>query len=211
MSDAAVTRIAHTMARVADRLRAEGGFTLIEMLTSIAVLGFLFAMFSTVMSSSVRHGGDIQERAVLQTEVRAAVDTLVADLRQSTIAGDTTLARVSTATATQLTFLSPDRATPMRLRRISYQVSGGQLQRALSTSTNTAAPWTLPALSAWAPVARSIVTTGTPVFAYYDANGAATTVAANVRTVRIRVSVAPYSSTDRLLTYDTRVALRPAA
>jgi prepilin-type N-terminal cleavage/methylation domain-containing protein len=206
-----MTRVAHIRICVARRLRAEGGFTLVEMLTSLAVLGFLFAIFSTVTSSSVRHGSDIQERAVLQTEVRAAVDTLVADLRQSTIAGDTTLARVSTASATQLTFLSPDRATPMHLRRISYQVSGGQLQRALSTATNTASPWTLPALSAWAPVARSLVTSATPVFSYYDANGAATTVAANVRTVRIRVSVAPYSSTDRLLTYDTRVALRPAA
>ncbi len=44
---------------------------------------------------------------MLQTEVRAAVDSLVADLRQATIAGDTSLARISTATGTQLTFLSP--------------------------------------------------------------------------------------------------------
>ena len=87
------------------------------------------------------------------------------------IAGDTSLARISTATSTQLTFLSPDRAQPMRLRRIAYQVTGGQLQRAIATSTNTAAPWTIPTLSAWsAPLVRSIVTTGTPVFRYYDAS-----------------------------------------
>jgi type II secretory pathway component PulJ len=191
-------------------LRSEAGFGLMEMVTSMAVLGIFFAVFATVVSSSVRHGSEIQEQAVLQTEVRAAVDSLVADLRQSTIAGDTTLSRISTATSTQLTFLSPDRSTPMRLRRISYQVAGGQLQRALATSTNTAAPWSIPALSSWAKVASSIVTTGTPVFTYYDASGATTTVAANVTAVRIRVSVAPVSSS-RLLTYDTRVELRPAA
>jgi type II secretory pathway pseudopilin PulG len=192
-------------------LRSEAGFGLMEMVTSMAVLGIFFAVFATVVSSSVRHGSEIQEQAVLQTEARAAVDSLVSDLRQSTIAGDTTLSRISTATSTQLTFLSPDRSTPMRLRRISYQVTGGQLQRAIATSTNTAAPWSIPALSAWSTVARSVATTATPVFAYYDANGASTTVAANVRAVRIRVSVAPVSIPTRLLTYDTRVELRPAS
>ena len=70
-----------------------------------------------------------------------------------------------------------------------------------------------PALGAWSTVARSIVTTGTPVFTYFDANGAATTVAANVqngqdpRLGRDRdVELRPGSST-----YDTRVTLRPAA
>lgn len=197
--------------RARPSLRSESGFTLIEMMTSMAVLGVFFAVFATVMSSSIRHGTEIQEQAVLQTEVRASLDALVADLRQATVAGDTTLSRVSTATATQLTFLSPDRRQPMHMRRISYQVTGGKLQRALSTSPSTAAPWTLPALSSWSTIAQSIASTGTPVFAYYDANGATTTTAANVRTVRIRVSVAPVSSPTRLLTYDTRVALRPAS
>jgi hypothetical protein len=99
----------------------------------------------------------------------------------------------------------------MHLRRIAYQVSGGQLQRALATSTNTAVPWSIPALSAWATVARGIVTTGIPVFTYYDASGAATAVAANVRTVRVRITVAPTSNANELLSYDTRVDLRPAS
>ena len=50
----------------------------------MAVLGVFFATFATVVSSSIRHGSEIQEEAVLQTEVRASVDTLVADLRQAT-------------------------------------------------------------------------------------------------------------------------------
>ena len=193
------------------RLHAEDGFSVIELMVSIAVLGIFFAAFSTVVSSAIRNGSEVQEQAVLQTEVRAAVDSLVADLRQATIAGDTTLSRISTATGTQLTFLSPDRAQPMHLRRISYRVTGGQLQRALATSTNTAAPWTIPSPGAWSRRAGSIVTTGIPVFSYFDASGASTSVAANVRTVRIRVVVATATSSSRQFVYDTRVTLRPQA
>lgn len=189
--------------------RAADGFTLIEMVVSIAVLGIFFAAFSTVVGSSIIHGSEIQEQAVLQTEVRAAVDRLAADLRQSTNAGDTSLARISTATGTQLTFISPDRAQPMHVRRIAYQVTGGQLQRALATSTSTAAPWTIPALGGWSTLFRSVVTTGIPVFSYFDGNGASTAVATNVRTVRIHVAVATATAPGRQLTYDTRVTLRP--
>jgi prepilin-type N-terminal cleavage/methylation domain-containing protein len=205
------------MTRVAQRLRSESGFTLIETLVSIAVLGIFFAAFSTVVSSSIRHGSQIQEEAVLQTEVRAAVESMAADLRQASRAGDTTLTRLSTATGTQLTFLSPDRASTMHLRKISYQVTGGQLQRAIATSTSTAAPWSIPALSSWSTVARSLsslcypTSTGINVFTYYDAAGVATTVPANVKSVRICVSVATVAAPTRRLTYDVRVALRPTA
>ena len=197
------------MSRLLRRLRAEDGFSVIEMLVSMAVLGIFFATFATVVGSSIMHGSEIQEQAVLQTEVRAAVDALTADLRQSTNAGDTSLARISTATATQLTFISPDRAPTMHVRRIAYQVTSGQLQRALATSTSTASPWTIPALGAWSTLVRSVVTTGIPVFSYFDANGASTSVAANIRTVRIHVALATATAPGRQLTYDTRVTLRP--
>lgn len=197
------------MTGVARRLRAEDGLSVIEMLITMAVLGIFFATFATIVGSSITHSSEIQEQAILQTEVRAAVDSLSADLRQATTAGDPSLARISVATGTQLTFLSPDRAQPMHLRRIAYQVTGGQLQRSVATSSNTAAPWTFPAAGSWAPLARSIVTTTPPVFTYFDANGASTAVLANIRTIRIRIPVATVAAPGRLLTYDTRVTLRP--
>ena len=199
------------IARIVRRASEQRGISLVEMLVSIAVLGIFFAAFATVVGSAIRSSGEVQQQAVIQTEVRAAVDSLVADLRQATIAGDTSLARVSTATGTQLTFLSPDRTQPMRLRQISYRVSGDELQRALATSTNTAAPWSIPALGAWTRLASPVITTATPVFTYFDAAGASTSVAANVRTVRIRVVLATASSPTRQLVYDTRVTLRPSA
>ncbi len=197
--------------RFGRRLGSEKGVTLMEMMVSIAVLGIFFAAFATVVGSTIGQSSQIQEQSVLQTEVRAAADALVADLRQATQAGDTSLLRVSTATSTQLTFLSPDRGQPLRLRRIAYQVTGGQLQRARATSTNTASPWSIPALSAWSTVARGILTTATPFFTYYDGGGAVTSVAANVRAVKITFSVAPTSNGNKVLLYTTRVSLRPAA
>jgi prepilin-type N-terminal cleavage/methylation domain-containing protein len=199
------------IARLIKRLSGEHGFTVTEMLVSIAVLGIFFAAFSTVVSSSITTSSQVQEEAVLQTEVRAAVDALAADLRQATNAGDTTLSRISTASSTQLTFLSPDRAQPMHLRRIAYQVTGGQLQRASATSTNTVVPWAIPALGAWSTVARSLVSASPAVFTYFDAAGAATAVAANVSTVRIHVAVATAAQPTRQLVSDTRVMLRPTS
>ena len=51
---------------------------LVELVTAMAVLGIFFAAFATVVGSAIHHGSDIQEQAVSQTEVRAAVDVLAA-------------------------------------------------------------------------------------------------------------------------------------
>lgn len=191
--------------------RAEDGFMLMELITTIAVLGVFFAAFATVVGSSIRHGTQIQEEAVVQTEVRAAVDTLAADLREASNGGDTTVVRVSTALGTQLTFTAPDRAPTMHLRRISYQVTGGKLQRAMATSAATAPPWAIPAVGGWATLVPGIVTTATPVFTYYDAFGTPTTTPANVRAVKIVVTTATAAAPTRTWTYETRVTLRAAA
>ena len=140
------------MLRLADspgRAR-QNGYTLIELLASTFILtvGVMVA-WSAIMTSTVKTAGRAQELADLQTEVRRAVDTLAADLRQAQCRDATTLP-VTTATTTQVTFYSPDRLTPYHLRQVSYRLSGGQFQRAFATSTTR-----------WAalddPVARFVV------------------------------------------------------
>src|SRR5262249_21020800 len=136
------------MRRRLSAARGQGGFTLVEVVISMAVIAVIFAMYSVVMSSTIRGSTRVQENSVLQGEVRSAVDGIARDLRQA-YTGNGTPA-IETMTASQIQFLSPDRSTPMHLRRINYRVSGQLLQRAMARSTNTGAPpWTFPALSAY--------------------------------------------------------------
>jgi hypothetical protein len=99
----------------------------------------------------------------------------------------------------------------MPLRRISYRLVNGQLQRSVTLSSNTgAAPWTFPAASGpWQRRLDSIVNDA--VFSYADSTGAATTDPAKVKTVTITVTVATYAAKARQATYTTAVTLRAAA
>jgi prepilin-type N-terminal cleavage/methylation domain-containing protein len=181
------------------------GFTVVELLVSLAILGVVFAVFALVLSSSIRQSGEAREDAVLQGEVRSAVDLLAQDLRQA-YTGDTT-SPIETMTATQLTFLSPDRGTPLHDRRVSYRLSSGQLQRALATSTNTnGPPWTIPTLGTYSAVVGSV--RNATLFTYFDATGAVATSAANLASVTVTVTVSTATSRNRLFTYSTSVALR---
>jgi prepilin-type N-terminal cleavage/methylation domain-containing protein len=186
-------------------LRREHGFTVVELLMSLVIIGIVFAVFSMVISTSVRDSGEVREDAVLQGEVRAAVDRLARDLRQA-YTGDTT-SPLETMTATQITFLSPDRATPFHNRRISYRLVTGKLERAQAISSNTnGPPWTIPALGSYVQELGSV--TSTTAFAYYDLTGAVATAPGDVDSVTVTVKVATNTNKTREFTYSTSIALR---
>jgi type II secretory pathway pseudopilin PulG len=188
------------------RSRRDGGFTIVEMLIGMIFIGLLFALFATVVASALRHGDEVEKETTLQVEARAAVDGLAAELRQA-YTGDDATAPIEALSASTLTFLTPDRQEPFHLRRISYRLQSGELQRALATSTDTdGAPWTIPALGAWHTQVGSVV--NTTLFSYYDENGAVTADPAAVRTVDIVVTVATDTSPGRQYTYRTSVSLR---
>jgi prepilin-type N-terminal cleavage/methylation domain-containing protein len=187
--------------------RNDAGFTLVEVVISMAVIAVVFAMYSVTMSSTIRGSTRVQENSVLQGEARAAVDAIARDLRQA-YTGNGTPA-LETMTASQIQFLSPDRSTPLRLRRINYRVSGKLLQRAMARSTNTGSPpWTFPALSAYSTELGAV--SSSTVFSYYAADGSVTTTPSDVAGVTIRVSVANPATPTVAYTYATSVALRVA-
>jgi len=190
-------------------LRSEEGFTLIEMTATIAVLSILVAMFATLLTVTVTRSGRQQEQSTLQTEMRAAVDSFASDLRQALCNNQTP--PITTATATQIVFTTPDRQTPYHLRQVSYQVTGGTLQRQSVSSTNTGGPpWTLPALST-GPVETLVgsITNASPYFTYRDASDAVTSTLASIARVDIALTTTPKASSgDATTGYSQTVNLR---
>ena len=192
----------------APRLSSEQGFTLIELVISMVLIGIIFAIFSITMGATIRTSSEVQENSVLQGEVRATVDAMAKDLRQAyTGNGNPGIEKMLPA---EIQFLSPDRATPFHLRRINYKLQSGKIRRASSVSTNTgSAPWTFPAsLSAFQDQFGSVV--NTTVFRYYDAAGVAATQTSDIASVSITITVANPASPSRQFTYATSVAMRVA-
>jgi hypothetical protein len=110
-------------------------------------------------------------------------------------------------TGTQLTFYSPDRATPFHNRKVSYQLSSGRFERAMATSTNTnGPPWTYGSLSAYSALFGSV--RNSIVFTYFDSTGGTATDAADVASVTVTVNVSTAASAARQFTYSTSIALR---
>jgi len=186
----------------------ENGYTLTELLASMFILtvGVMVA-WSAIMTTTSKTAGRAQELADLQTEVRRAVDTLAADLRQAQCLNDTTLP-VTTATATQVTFYSPDRLTPFHLRQVSYRLSSGQFQRAFATSTNTGGPpWTMPSLGPWSTLVGSV--TNASILTYKDATNQPTTNPSAVASANVKLVITPRAGLGGAgSTYQTNIALR---
>jgi prepilin-type N-terminal cleavage/methylation domain-containing protein len=187
-------------------IRNEGGFTLPELLVGMALLAIVATGFSQMLISTSKTSNRVEEQAMLQNDARSALDRLTSDLREATNAHGTS--PVVAATATTLTFDSPDRATPFHLRQISYRLTGGTFQRSALLSTNAGSwPWTFPAAPApWTTELDSI--TSASAFTYYDANGAVTTDPTAIRSVSVGFNVAPHQNQGGSNAYRALITIR---
>jgi prepilin-type N-terminal cleavage/methylation domain-containing protein len=194
--------------RIRHLVRDERGFTLSEMLVVLIFLGMISAAFSMLFSSTIRHNSEITEQSVTQGELRAAVDRMMSEARGAYI-GDGT-SPITAVGSSQLTFTFPDRLASFHLVRVSYRVSGGNLQRAFETSTNTGGPpWTWAVGGTptnWATVAPN-VTSATP-FSFYDLGGVVTATPANVRSIHADLTIATKIGNGRTYAYSTSVSTR---
>ena len=184
----------------------ERGFTLPEMLVTMAVMAIVLGGFGQMLITSSKTSNRVEEQAALQGDVRAAIDQLTSDFREATTVGAG--GAVESISGTAFTFDSPDRSTPFRLRRISYRLVNGELDRSTTTSTNAgSAPWSWPANSGpWIPQMTSI-TNPTP-FTFYDAGGSPTTNPALVSSMRVTLTVAPKQTQGGASTYAALIAIR---
>ena len=187
-------------------VRAETGFTLIELLVSMAIMGVLISAFGQMLITTSKSSNRTLEQATLQDLARSAINGLTRDFREATNTLGTS--PVEALSGTTLTFDAPDEATPFHLRRISYRLVGGELDRSVTTSLNTGnAPWQWPATSGpWTEAVDSI--TNGSIFTFYDASGAQTTDPTQVQSVRITLAVAPKQNQGGTSTYSALVSIR---
>ncbi len=196
----------------------ESGFTLIEMLVTMFIIGIVFAAFGLVISTTVTHSALITNESVVQNQVRTALDQLTEDLREATTAAAGATSPFVTAggvmSPTSITFYAPDSTystanpTAYHLREISYQLSAGNFQRSSAVSSNLSGPpWTIPALGSWVTLIGAVVNSA--VFTYYDGSQppVVTTDPAAVRTVVMTVTVS-VPGTPHQFSYSDTATLR---
>jgi prepilin-type N-terminal cleavage/methylation domain-containing protein len=193
------------------RIREEQrGFTIVEMLSAMAVFGIVLGTFSMVLSSSIRHSGEVEQQTNLQVEARSAITTVAQDLRQ-VYDGDANVATspILSMTGTQLTFYSPDRLAPFHMRRVTYRLNAGKFEKAFLTSSDTdGSPWigvsTNP--TAFRTVVRDVV--NATVFTYKKADGTPATTPLDVKTIDVSFVVATKTTPSRQYTYESSVTVR---
>jgi prepilin-type N-terminal cleavage/methylation domain-containing protein len=174
-------------------MRDEGGFTLAELLTAMAVLGLLMAglFLSLQEGQSVYLYG--AGRTEVQQNARVALERMLRELR--------TASSVATASGNDIKFTYVD-ATSTSVT-VEYSLSGTSLQRNQTVPAIAGQPATLVG-----GVSNFVVT-------YYDATNSATTTAANVFAVDVSITtqsedttLASYSPANRQATVAGRVRLR---
>jgi prepilin-type N-terminal cleavage/methylation domain-containing protein len=125
------------------RIRGESGFTLIELLIVIVLLGISTTMFATLFGTVLSQNSVVQSQNIIQTDARAALNQIVADIRSANSANATF--PVISANGNSISFYSPDRLNGNGMRRVKYWMNGTSLTRQVTMSTgyNTAtSKWT---------------------------------------------------------------------
>lgn len=169
------------------RRRGDGGFTLIEVTVATSILGIVLLLVYGTLNTGVRQAADVEARLQTEANVRLAADTFERDLRQAHT-GDASLSRIASLAAAQITFYSPDRATPFHLRKISYRLTGTTLERSVTTSTDTDGfPWVFPATAPYTTVLEFV--RNTTLFTFRDVASAITTDPTTVATVQLDITV----------------------
>ena len=187
-------------------IRDERGFTIPELLVTMVLLAIVLGAFGSILITSSKTSNRVEQQAALQNDVRAAIDRLTTDFRQATNTTQTT--PISSVSSTAFTFDSPDRSTPFHIRRISYRILNGTLERSTTLSTDTDGyPWVFPATPGpWIQQVTSIKNAAP--FVFYDANGNVTTTVSAVHSLRVTFTVAPAQTQGGQNTYSALVTIR---
>ena len=177
------------------------------MVVATSLLAIVLLLVYGTLNGGIRQAADAEARTQLQTSVRVAADGFVRDLRQA-YTGDPSTSRIATMTANQITFYSPDKATPFHLRKISYRVTGTRLERSVTISSDTDGyPWAFGTAGAYVLVLDGV--RNATLFTYRDSDGDVTAVPNEVAIVDLSLTVdADTARPPGPLSYGTSVDLR---
>lgn len=166
------------------------GFTLIEIVITIVLIGILSGIAAMIILQGVRAYSDEQSRSDSHYQARLAIERMAREIRtikQPGLLGAATpppvIGAISGNPAASFIFTDASGAT------ITYSLSGTTLNRTVGG---------IPAA-----LAQNVMTLE---FWHYDNTGTPTTAAASVWTVRIDITVTPTSGTE---TYSLRSTVHP--
>jgi Tfp pilus assembly protein PilW len=166
------------------RLAQESGFTLIELVVSIALgMIVLFAVLN-LLDASGHAGARITDKADTVARTRIGLDRATRVLRTQAC-GDGSTPPLITASATAVTFYSDtNTSTTFAPRKITLSYANGALTQQTWVPTNTSSPWTYATNPTQTRVLIDNISQSgtTPVFAYYSWTDLNTPVTAPLNT-----------------------------
>lgn len=185
--------------------RRRAGFTLIEMVVVIVVIGILGALVTPVALASLRANGAILDVATTVDKARLASDRLAFEMRELNAASITT-GNSSTLTFTRVDYTGPTTSRVVTIDQTAPTtvVVGGVTQNLCNGTVLL--KYSVPAIvPAYTPVLTDQMCTLS--FAYYDQAGAGTGVLADVRYIEFTLVLLPRAG-GQTYVQRTRVALR---
>jgi prepilin-type N-terminal cleavage/methylation domain-containing protein len=166
---------------------SEGGFTLVEMLTTMVLLGVVMTSAWMVFGSMNSMAAQTSSTSASSDEARRTLDILTSEIRQAVepTQGAGVFAQASPWSCSFYCDANRDNVP----EKIGYSVTSGAVYRTVQSSLTSAAPFDFSGpTQSRVYVSQLANTTGTPLFAYYDAGGAATTTLADISLARVTIA-----------------------
>lgn len=148
-------------------LENQRGFTIAELLTTIALLMISFIVIANVFGFGIRTMQDINDRSKAEREARSIINNLTWELRTSTFT-ESGLPVLKTATGDEIVFYrSVDEDSGPS--QIHYFVQDSKLFRGIIKASSSDPPWTYTGSETLTPIAGHIRNTEeNPLFVYLN-------------------------------------------